>query len=172
MRRKDGRTAGFSRKSKAELDNGGRTLAAKGEIVTLSWVLVFHIFGVVFWVGSLLVISSIMGLVPDEVGVAKERIIVLARRLIMVGANTGAAVTIIFGVLAIVAEPEVLARAWLHLKLLLVMVMLVVHFRLFQRTRALEEAPLDATRREFAIMHGLVSLLLLGILILVFLKPF
>jgi putative membrane protein len=123
-------------------------------------------------VGSLLLISSIMALVPEEVGVAKERIIVLARRLLMVSANTGAAVAIIFGILAIVAEPAVLARAWLHLKLALVLLMLLVHFRLYQRIRALEDAPLDASRREFSIMHGLVSLLLLGTLVLVFLKPF
>jgi putative membrane protein len=113
-----------------------------------------------------------MSLLADEVGVAKERIIVLARRLLTVSANSGAAVAIIFGILAIVAEPGVLARGWLHLKLLLVLLMLVVHFRLYQRIRALEEAPLDASRREFSIMHGLISLLLLGALILVFLKPF
>ncbi len=145
---------------------------AKGEIVTLNWILVFHVFGVVFWIGSLLLISRLMALVPDEIGVARERIIVLARRLLMVSANSGAAVTIIFGILAIVAEPGVLGRGWLHLKLLLVLLMLLVHFRIYQRIRALEEAPLEATRREFSIMHGLVSLLLLGTLVLVFLKPF
>ncbi|MBV8055292.1 MAG: CopD family protein [Deltaproteobacteria bacterium] len=162
----------------AELGNlpapkiGGRVGPEKGENVTLNWVLVFHIFGVVFWVGSLLLISSLMALVPEEVGVAKERIIVLARRLLLVSANTGAAVAIIFGILAIVANPGVLARGWLHLKLVLVLLMLVVQFRMYQRIRALAEAPLDATRREFSIMHGLVSLLLLGTLMLVFLKPF
>jgi protoporphyrinogen IX oxidase len=113
-----------------------------------------------------------MALLPDEVGVARERIIVLARRLLMVSANTGALVAIIFGILAILAEPGVLTRGWLHLKLLLVLLILAVHFRLYQRIRALEEAPLDATGREFSIMHGLVSLFLLGALILVFLKPF
>lgn len=113
-----------------------------------------------------------MALVPDEVGVAKERIIVLARRLLVVGANVGAAVAIIFGILAILSEPGVLTQGWLHLKLLLVLFILAVHYRLYQRIRALEEAPLDATRREFSIMHGLVSALLLGTLVLVFLKPF
>ena len=113
-----------------------------------------------------------MGVVPDEVGVAKERMIVVARRLWMVNANVGAAVTIIFGILAILAEPGVAGRGWLHWKLLLVVLMLAVHFRLFQRIRVLEGAPLDASRREFSIIHGAVSLLLLGILILVFLKPF
>jgi putative membrane protein len=134
-------------------------------------VLVFHIFGVVFWIGGLLVISSMMALVPDEVGVAKERIIVLARRLLVVGANIGAGVAIIFGILAILSEPGVLTQGWLHLKLLLVLFMMGIHYRLYQRIRALEEAPLDVTRREFSVIHGLVSALLLGTLVLVFLKP-
>jgi protoporphyrinogen IX oxidase len=135
-------------------------------------VLVFHIFGVVFWIGGLLVISSMMALVPDEVGVAKERIIVLARRLLVVGANIGAGVAIIFGILAILSEPGVLTQGWLHLKLLLVLFMMGIHYLLYQRIRALEEAPLDATPREFSVIHGLVSALLLGTLVLVFLKPF
>ncbi len=135
-------------------------------------MLVFHLFGVVFWVGSLLIVSSLMGLVADEVGAAQERMIVAANRLFMVSANVGAAVTIAFGILAIVAEPAVLTRGWLHLKLALVVLMLVIHARLYQRIRALKEAPLTARKREFSTIHGLISLLLLGILMLVFLRPF
>jgi protoporphyrinogen IX oxidase len=128
------------------------------------------------WVdGETQVVLSVLVLCPPstaKVGMAKKRVIVLARRLLLVSANSGAAVAIIFGIMAIVAEPGVLARGWLHLKLLLVLLMLMVQLRLYQRIRALEEAPRDATRREFSIMHGLVSLLLLGTLMLVFLKPF
>jgi len=94
------------------------------------------------------------------------------RRLVVVGGNVGAAVAIIFGILAIVSEPGVLTQGWLHLKLLFVLIILAVHYRLYQRIRALEEAPLNATRREFSVIHGLVSALLLGTLVLVFLKPF
>jgi putative membrane protein len=135
-------------------------------------VLVFHLFGVVFWVGSLLITSSLMGFVSNEVGLAKERIILVARRLLKVNANVGAVVTIVFGTLAIAAKPAVLARGWLHLKLILVVLMLAIHFRLYQRVRALEDSPLDAPKREFSIIHGLISLLLLGTLMLVFLRPF
>ncbi|HKV56279.1 MAG TPA: CopD family protein [Candidatus Binataceae bacterium] len=132
----------------------------------------FHVFGVVLWIGSLLLVSSTMALVPEEVGVAKERVIVIARRLLAVSANTGAIVAIIFGVFAILAEPGVLEQGWLHVKIVLVVLMLAAHLRLYQRICALEDAPGAASRREFSILHGFVSLLLLGILLLVFLKPF
>jgi uncharacterized membrane protein len=78
---------------------------------------------------------------------------------------------------SVVGSPQGIARrvgspGWLYLELLLVLLMLMVQFRLYQRIRTLEEAPLDATRREFSMMLGLVSLLLLETLMLVFLKPF
>jgi putative membrane protein len=113
-----------------------------------------------------------MGLVAEEVGVAKERLIVLGRRLVLVSSNIGAAVAIIFGFFAILAEPGVLRQGWLHAKLALVLLLLVLHLRLYQRIRAIEDAPLSASRREFSIIHGIVSLLLLGTLVLVLVKPF
>jgi putative membrane protein len=119
-----------------------------------------------------LLITSLMGLVAEEVGVAKERVILLGKRLLRVTSNIGAAVAVVFGILAILADPGVLQRGWLHVKLALVLVMLVLHFRLYRRIGAIEDAPLSATRREFSIMHGIVSLLLLGILIMVLVRPF
>jgi len=113
-----------------------------------------------------------MARVADEVGAAREALIVAARRLLGVGATIGAAVTILFGIGAIMTEPIVLTEGWLHAKLLLVLIMLGCHFRLYRRVVALESAPGSATRREFSILHGVVSLLLLLILALVLIRPF
>jgi protoporphyrinogen IX oxidase len=135
------------------------------------WILTLHLFGVIFWLGSLLMITSLLALVPDEVGVAKERIIVAARHL-MLNAHTGAAVAIVFGLALIPFQPEVIRQGWLHLKLLLVLILLIVHFRLYRRIVALEDEPASATRGEFRMTHGIVSLLLLLILLLALLKPF
>ena len=138
----------------------------------MSVVIALHIFGVVFWLGSLLVIATLLGLVPEEVGVAKERFIVATRRLFDVGCNVGAAVTVGLGILLVLLEPEVLRHGWFHLKLLLVVIVLLLHVRLYRRIAALENEPASATRREFAILHGIVSLLLLAILVLAIAKPF
>jgi protoporphyrinogen IX oxidase len=138
----------------------------------VAWTLVFHLFGVIFWLGNLLVISSILGMVPEEVGITKERFIVAGRRLLKVGANVGAAVAIVFGIVLVMLEPKVLAEGWFHVKLALVLALLVIHWRLYRRVMALEDDPATASPREFKIVHGLVSLLLLGILILALVKPF
>jgi putative membrane protein len=138
----------------------------------VAWILAFHVFGVILWLGSLLVLSSLLGLVADEVGVSKERFLVAARRLLDVSANGGALATIGFGIWLIFLDPGVLRQGWLHIKLLLVVVIIVMHARLHRRINALEEEPSGANRREFAMTHGILSALLLAILLLVFLRPF
>ncbi len=138
----------------------------------LGWALVFHIFGVVSWLGSLLVVSAIMAKVPVEVGVAKERFIVTARQLLKIGGNIGAALTVGFGTVLIVLKPELLRHGWLNVKLLFVAALLLVHSRLYHRIVALENDPGSATEREFKIAHLLVAALLLAILILAVMNPF
>ncbi|HEY2107013.1 MAG TPA: CopD family protein [Candidatus Binataceae bacterium] len=138
----------------------------------MAWILAFHVFGVILWMGSLLVLCSLLGLVADEVGVSKERFLVAARRLFDFSANGGAMATIGFGIWLIFLDPGVLRQGWLHIKLLLVLVMVVMHARLYRRINALEAEPSGANRREFAMTHGILSALLLAILLLVFLRPF
>jgi putative membrane protein len=135
-------------------------------------VLVFHIFGVILWMGSLLVISSMMALVPDEVGAARERMVVIGRRLFHVSSNIGAIVTVVFGIFMVLLDPRVMLQGWMHAKIGLVLLLLVFHVRLYWRVIALENDPGSATRREFTILHGIFSLLLLLILVLVLVKPF
>lgn len=135
-------------------------------------MLVFHLFGVILWIGSLLVISSMMALVPDEVGAARERVIVIARRLFHVSSNIGAIVAVVFGVFLVLLDPSVMRHGWMHAKIALVLVLLFFHVKFYRRVIALENDPGSATRREFSMIHGIVSLLLLLILVLVLVNPF
>ena len=138
----------------------------------IGWLLVFHLFGVIFWIGSLLLIASLLAMVDDEVGVARERFIMVASRLFYGGCNIGGAVAILFGILLMIKEPEVLRQGWLHVKLGLVFILLLVHLRLHRRIVALTDNPSSVTRVEFRVIHGVVSLLLLAILAMAVIKPF
>ena len=139
---------------------------------TNNWILVFHLFGVIFWIGSLLLIASLLGMVSDEVGVAKERFIMTASNLFFGGCNIGGAVAILFGLILMLMEPAVLKQGWFHTKLLLVFIVLLVHIRLHRRIVALSDNPSAVTHTEFRVIHGIVSLMLLGILALSVMKPF
>ncbi|MDO8431969.1 MAG: CopD family protein [Candidatus Binatus sp.] len=141
-------------------------MGARGFITAL------HIFGVIYWLGGLLMIASLLARVPEEVGLTKERLLGAARSLFEIGTNVGAAITIALGILLVLMEPSVLRQGWLHLKLLMVAVLLFYHVRFYRRIMFLEDNPSQATHREFSIIHGAVSLLLIAILLLTVLKPF
>jgi protoporphyrinogen IX oxidase len=138
----------------------------------IRWGIVFHLFGVVIWIGNLLVIASMLSLAAEEVGAARERLILIARRLFQIGCNIGALTTVFFGIVLILLDPSVLMLGWLHTKLVLVLVLLYFHYRLYRRILNLENDPSSASTREFKMIHGIVSALLLGILALAVLRPF
>lgn len=138
----------------------------------IKWAIVFHLFGVVVWIGNLLVIASMLALVTEEVGTARERLVLVARWLFQIGCNLGALSTVFFGIVLILLDPGVLTVGWLHVKLLLVLVLLYFHYRLYRRILNLESDPASASAGEFKMIHGLVSALLLAILALALVKPF
>ncbi|MGD1027872.1 CopD family protein [Candidatus Binatus soli] len=136
------------------------------------FILAFHIFGVIYWMGGLLMVASLLARVPEEVGLPKERFLGAARGLFETATNLGAAITIVLGLLLILMEPAVLRQGWFHAKLLLVAVLLFYHVRFYRRIMFLEDHPSQSSRREYRVIHGMVSLLLIAILLLVVLKPF
>src|SRR5260370_1076859 len=97
------------------------------------FILALHLFGLILWLGGLLMIASLLARVPDEVGLPKERFLGAARGLFEVGTNIGAALTIGLGAILIVMQPEVLRQGWLDAKLLLVAVLLFYYVRFFAR---------------------------------------
>ena len=138
----------------------------------ISWGIVFHLFGVIIWIGNLLVIASMLSLATEEVGAERERLILVSRRLFQIGCNLGALATVFFGIILILLDPAVLMVGWLHTKLVLVLVLLYFHYRLYRRILNLENDPSGASAGEFKMIHGFVSALLLAILALAVLKPF
>ena len=136
------------------------------------FVLALHIFGVIFWMGGLLMVTSLLARVPEEVGLPKERFLGAARGLFESTINLGAAISIILGLLLIMLDPSVLRHGWIEAKLLLVAILLFYHVRFYRRIKFLENNPSHSSSREFRVIHGMVSALLIAILVLTVLKPF
>jgi putative membrane protein len=136
------------------------------------FVLALHLFAVIFWIGGLLMLASLLARVPEEVGVSKERLLGTVRRLFEVAVNVGAAITIGLGIILIIMRPELARQGWLQAKLFLVAVILLYHVRFYRRIRYLEDHPSESSTREFRVVHGMVSLLVLAIVLLAVIKPF
>jgi putative membrane protein len=137
----------------------------------MAWVIVVHVFGVILWLGSLLVIASMLGRSAVSAAGGRSELIGATRRLFN-GAHAGALVTIVCGIILVAMDPVVMAEGWMHLKLGLVLLLIGTDLLLWRRMVALESHPSALGRGQFAILHGVISLLLLGILILVFVRPF
>ena len=141
-------------------------------VVLRGFILVLHIFAVIYWMGGLLMIASLLARVPEEVGLPKERFLGTARGLFEQGTNLGAAITIMLGLLLIMFDPTVLRRGWFLAKLMMIAVLLFYHVRFYRRIMFLENNPSHSSQREFRVIHGMVSLLLIAILVLAVMKPF
>src|ERR1700735_4692634 len=111
------------------------------------FILALHIFGVIFWMGGLLMVTSLLARVPEEVGLPKERFLGAARGLFESTVNLGAAISIMLGLLLILSDPSVLRHGWLHAKLLLVAILLFYHVRFYRRIKVLENTPRQSSRR-------------------------
>jgi putative membrane protein len=139
----------------------------------VAWVLVLHIIGFVFWMGGLLVATQVLAAhtrqSSAEVRQAMEG---LERKLLTGVAHPGAAITVLAGVAVILLQPDYLHRGWLHAKLFLVAILIGLDVAAYLRAKALQSGRVEVQRREFKILHGAISLIFLGIVILVMIKPF
>ena len=139
----------------------------------VAWTLVFHILGLVFWLGSLLVVTQILAVHTEEnspeTRATLER---LEMKLLKGLAHPGAALVVITGVVLISRDPHYLREHWLHGKLFLVIVLVVLDLRVTFRARAFQEGKIVLSRRECMALHGAISLVFFAILILVLIKPF
>jgi uncharacterized membrane protein len=139
----------------------------------IAWTLVFHLIGLVFWVGSLLVVTHVMALHTQETSdEAREALGRLEMRLMKGMTHPGAALMVISGSLLLAEDPYFLRTNWLHFKLLLVLVMIALDLRVYFRARAFRAGKIELQRGECMMLHGAIALVFTGILILVLTKPF
>jgi len=139
----------------------------------LAWALVFHIVGFVFWVGGLLVVTTALALhtgdISSEAAVPLEHLEV---KLIRGMAHPGAAVTVGAGLAVILIQPDFIYQHWLQAKLFLVAILVALDLIVYARVKAFHKREIKLERRECMILHGAISLVFLGIVILVLIKPF
>src|ERR1039458_2469616 len=139
----------------------------------VAWTLVFHIIGLVFWLGGLLVVTRILAIHTEETSVEiRATLSRLEARLFKGFTHPGAALMVITGIMLVSHDPDYLRQHWLHAKLLLVMILIVLDLRLYFRARAFQAGKIQLSRGECMAMHGVIALVFVGILICVLTKPF
>jgi len=140
---------------------------------SFAWVLVIHVIGFVFWMAGLLVVTQVMAVHAEARSLeAAGTLRRLEMKLLRGMAHPGALITIGAGAVLIALQPAYLRQSWLHAKLSLVVILIGMNLFLHARARQLHEEPSKARPGQFRMLHGVISALFLGIVILVMIKPF
>ena len=139
-----------------------------------NWIVLFHLIGLVLWVGGLLAVTQVFTVhVQEKSPEARAALGRLEARLLNRLAHPGAALVLIAGPLLLLTNAAYYLHAgWFHAKLMLVVVLAGLDWLACRRTRALVTAPAPIQRRQDLVLHIALGSVLVALLMLVLLKPF
>ena len=140
----------------------------------LQWTLVFHLIGLVFWLGSLLIVTHILAVHAEESSDDAGRVLGRVETKLFKGlAHPGAALMVVTGLIMLLLNHSYYLHArWMYAKLTLVMILVVLDLIIYSRMRAFIAGRKPLHRGQCMAWHGVIALAFTGILALVILKPF
>ena len=129
---------------------------------------------VVAWMAGLLYLPRlyIYHVEQGQHGAFAQVAVVMERRLLRFIMNPAMIATVLFGVLMVMANPNVMQGGWMHAKLTLVVALFAVHGLLSRFRRQLAPGTCQKPARYFLIMNEVPTVLMIGIIILVIVQPF
>lgn len=141
------------------------------------WLKAFHVVGVVSWFAALLYLprlfvyhAQIQGpVIDDEPGNARFK--VMERKLFGI-MTVAAAIAMGFGAAMLWFAPDYLLMRWLQVKLALVMLLIAYHGACFALLQQFSANRNGHSERWYRLFNEVPALLLIGIVILVVVKPF
>ena len=138
------------------------------------WVKAVHVIAIVAWMAGMLYLPRIF-VYHAATGVdtaTSETFKVMERRLLRAITTPAMIVSLISGAWLILMVPEHLSEVWLHAKIALVIVMVAVHGLLARHHRLFADDQNRQSSRYFRILNEVPTVLLIGIIILVIVRPF
>jgi len=143
----------------------------------MPWLKAFHVVSVVSWFAGLLYLprlfvyhAQIQGTTIDDAP-GNARFKIMERKLF--GLMTFAALlALLFGTWMLALAPDYLLMRWLQLKLLLVLVLVAYHGACFALLQQFAADRNVHTERWYRVFNEAPALLLVGVVILVVVKPF
>ena len=136
-----------------------------------------HLIAVISWMAGLLYLPRIFVYHSDAVKNNKSEDLIstfkiMERRLFVYIMNPAMIVSWIFGILLIhTIGVDNLSSIWLQLKLLFVIILTIYHFFLFRCLRKFDKNKNRFTSRFYRIINEIPTVLLIGIVLVVVVKP-
>jgi protoporphyrinogen IX oxidase len=137
------------------------------------WILVLHVLAIISWMAAMLYLPRLFVYHAEaqKGSIQSETFKIMERRLLKAIINPAMGATWVLG-LILVWQGGWIASGWLHAKLALVIAMSGLHGVL---SRRLKEFAADANTRParyYRILNEVPTVLMIGIVILVIVKPF
>lgn len=137
------------------------------------WVKAFHIIAVVCWFAGLFYLPRLFVYhAMSEDQVSKDRFVIMERKLFWGITTPSAILAITLGTWLLIANASYfMAWWWMHVKLALVALVVLYHGICWWYMRALREGSNAHSHRFFRLFNELPVFLLVGIVILIVVKP-
>lgn len=137
------------------------------------WIKAFHVVAVISWMAGMLYLPRLMVYHAEaQTGsIQSETFKIMERRLLKGIINPAMILTWVLG-LYLAWYAFGFKGGWLHAKLLLVFILSGIHGMLVKHVRAFAEDKNQKSPRYFRIINEVPAVLMLGIVILVIVKPF
>jgi putative membrane protein len=138
------------------------------------WIKALHVISIIAWMAGLLYLPRLFVYHCDvAVGSdASETFKVMERRLLRAIMNPAMIAAWIFGITLLVLNPGWFEMGWIHAKLAFVVGLTGVHMMMARWRRAFAEDRNQRPQRFFRIMNEVPTLLMIGVVIFVVVKPF
>jgi putative membrane protein len=136
------------------------------------WLKAFHVVFVVTWFAGIFYLPRLFlyhAAATDAP--TQERFQIMERRLFGI-MTIGASLTLLFGISMVVVTPALLAAGWLRAKLTLVLLLIGYHVWCYVLMRDLRAGRNSHSSTWYRLFNEAPTLLLIGIVILVVVKPF
>lgn len=137
------------------------------------WLKAFHVIAIIAWMAGVLYFWRLLVYHAMETeAVVVERLKVMEMRLRRYIMNPAAVVSWAFGLAMLGTSPGFLQAPWMHAKLGLVVLLTAHHGLALRAEAAMAANPKAYDHRYLRVMNEVPTLLMMGIVILVIVKPF
>ena len=137
------------------------------------WLKALHLIAVISWMAGILYLLRLyVNHAQETEPVVMERLQGMERRLLRAITNPAMIVTVVTGGTLLWMQPEYLRQPFMHAKLTMVLGMLVMHGLAARWRKRLIVEPHFASHRFFRVMNEIPTLLMIGIVIMIVVRPF
>lgn len=139
------------------------------------WVKALHVIAVISWMAGMLYLPRLFVYHCDAApgSAQSETFKVMERRLLKAIMNPAMAVTWLAGLGMIALNPELMkGQGWLHAKLTLVLILSGFHGALSKWTRQFAADANSRSQKFYRVANEVPTILMIGIVILVIVRPF